>query len=323
MLVQAVKAATEDEGFRLLPSHVARTGLSSSEAILKWTITVNSTLVEKASTDIFQVLKKLLTTQPSTKARREKVWVGLFNYVKSEKYDLSWSSITKHAKTEVSPTLYYFVTNYMLNELLQKMHPAAANHDTQAENFSSEFTSLSRDEEAALSYIGGYLVRAVTKKVKKSPEGPNKKDLLLALDKLHENPDEIHEESNNEEEKEPDWLSLCNRGGLYLVRTEFQNFLLSTELIVKKLSTNIENMQIYERIKSEVKKDEDVLLWWEILCSIVMIDNDTSRLLFELIIQHYLVVRGFSTTARWLETYKIKQKKNIQKSKGLRKKILS
>ena len=52
----------------------------------------------------------------------------------------------------------------------------------------------------------------------------------------------------------------------------------------------------------------------------VMIDNDTSRLLFELIIQHYLVVRGFSTTARWLEIYKIKQKKNIQKSKGLGKK---
>lgn len=263
MLVQAVNAATEDEGFRELPSPEAITAHSSAEGILRWMVAADHTLVEKASTDIFLVLKKLLATRPSTKAHREKLWVGLFKYVKSDKYELSWSSIARHAKTEAAPTLYYFVTNYMLNKLLQTMYPTAKNSDTQA------LTSLTKDEEAALSYIGGYLVRAVTKKVKKSPEGSSKNGLLISLDKLHEHPDEVQDDGDIHEQQEPDWISICNRGGLYLVRTEFQNFLVSAELIVKRLITSIEDMQIYERIKPEVKKDEEVLFWWEILCSTV------------------------------------------------------
>ena len=88
--------------------------------------------------------------------------------MKSNEYELLWLSITRHAKTEPSPTLHYFITNYTLNDLLQKMYPAADKNNTQTA------PSLSKDEEAALSYIGGYLVRAVTKKVKKGPKGSNK-----------------------------------------------------------------------------------------------------------------------------------------------------
>ena len=71
-----------------------------------------------------------------------------------------------------------------------------------------------------------------------------------------------------------------------------------------------------------VKEVEDVLFWWEVLCSIVGINNETAKTLFILITHHYITIRGFALTARWLEMDKSNQKRNIQKSKGLRKKLL-
>lgn len=64
-------------------------------------------------------------------------------------------------------------------------------------------------------------------------------------------------------------------------------------------------------------------MWWDTLCAIVGIDDFTAKVVLPLIVDHYVTVRGFAFTARWLEKYKINQKKNIQKAKGLRKKILS
>ncbi len=237
----------------------------------------------------------------------------------SVKYKASWSSIINSAETEASPTLHYFITRYLLNDLLQKMHPVSTTPD----NTSNEATiNLSSDEEAALSYVGGYVVRAMIKKVKKSSEDSHKKKLLIiALDKFHEHPDDVNvnvNEDDQEQEQEPDWLTLCNRGGLYLVRTEFQNFLLSVEIIVKKMTKKIERTGIQkDKIFNEVKEDEDVLFWWEILCSTVMVDSETSQQLLGLIIQHYIVVRGFAVTARWLENFKINQKKIFRKLKDL------
>ena len=41
------------------------------------------------------------------------------------------------------------------------------------------------------------------------------------------------------------------------------------------------------------------------------------------IIEHYIVVRGFAFAAGSVELYKRNSKKNLQKSKGLRKKLQS
>ena len=51
-------------------------------------------------------------------------------------------------------------------------------------------------------------------------------------------------------------------------------------------------------------------------------NNAASELLSE-VVQHYVVVRGFTFTSKWMEQYKVNNKKNLQKLKGLRKKLLS
>ena len=72
-----------------------------------------------------------------------------------------------------------------------------------------------------------------------------------------------------------------------------------------------------------MKNDEEVMYWWEVLCSIADVDNDTAAELLSFVVEFYVTFRGFAFTARWLEAYKIDHTKNIQKSKGLRKRLLT
>ena len=78
-----------------------------------------------------------------------------------------------------------------------------------------------------------------------------------------------------------------------------------------------------KEMEAAVNEDAEVMFWWEVLCSTVNVDNDTAAVLLPLIVELYINLRGFAFTTRWLEIYKMEKKKNIQKSKGLRKKLLT
>ncbi len=43
------------------------------------------------------------------------------------------------------------------------------------------------------------------------------------------------------------------------------------------------------------------------------VDSATSQQLLGLIVQHSIIIRGFAVTARWLENFKINQKKIFRK----------
>ena len=77
---------------------------------------------------------------------------------------------------------------------------------------------------------------------------------------------------------------------------------------------------ISEAIVKRAQENDDVCFWWRTLCSTVEVDSNTAEALLPQITEHYIIVRGFAFAARWMEAYKYKRKKNVQKSKGLRKK---
>ena len=128
--------------------------------------------------------------------------------------------------------------------------------------------------------------------------------MILALQSFCEN--SHHDDSlemDEETVEDLDWVSLCDRGGLYHVRTEFHCFLYSMEMVVKKITSigNLREMKtgFTSRTEDNIKQDVDVLFWWEILCAIVNVENDAaSELLFE-VVQHYVVVRGFLLLDGW------------------------
>lgn len=50
--------------------------------------------------------------------------------------------------------------------------------------------------------------------------------------------------------------------------------------------------------------------------------KEESNKLLRLIVEHWMTVRGFSFTSAFMERYKQKHKKTVQKSKGLRKNLM-
>lgn len=192
--------------------------------------------------------------------------------------------------------------------------------DTTENDCANSEVVLSCDEEGALSYVAGYVIRAVSKKVKASAI-KEKEELLGALNMLYEHTDDTEGDTDTEDDTEPDWMKLCNRGGLYIARIEFRNFLESAEIVVKRMTRNIESM-VKDKIILEIKKDDDVIFWWKSVCKdVCACGTSTQPDLQDMIVEHYVTIRGFAATARWLEKYKIDKKQNFQKSKGLRKKL--
>ena len=53
-----------------------------------------------------------------------------------------------------------------------------------------------------------------------------------------------------------------------------------------------------------------MLFWWEIFCAVVNVENDAASELLSEVVQHCVVVRGF--TFKWMEQYKVNNKKNLQ-----------
>ena len=320
MFLEAVKAATRDEGFLRLQSPEAITGYSTATTILKWA-TVNVSLVQHHAEALIMRLKHFLKQQPVTKSLREKVWVNLYQYSTSTEYHQLWNSLTANAQASPSPILYFFITHHILCELLKNEFPLVSVGQSEL----STQVNISVDEEAALKYVGGYIVRSLMKKINRKHHSLKAK-MILALQSFCEN---SHHDDSREMDEETvedlDWVSLCDRGGLYHVRTEFHCFLYSVEMVVKKIISNLREMKtgFTSRLENNVKQDVDVLFWWEILCAVVNVENDAACELLSEVVQHYVVVRGFAFTSKWMEQYKVNNKKNLQKSKGLRKKLLS
>lgn len=70
-----------------------------------------------------------------------------------------------------------------------------------------------------------------------------------------------------------------------------------------------------------VKNNPSVKYYWSLLA--VNWEEDEETVLLDMIINHWITVRGFSHAGAFMEKYKQAHQKTVEKSKGLRKKLLS
>ena len=76
-----------------------------------------------------------------------------------------------------------------------------------------------------------------------------------------------------------------------------------------------------EKIKKEVCQSEDVLFYWCLVSA--KWKEDLAHALLDMIVDLWIAIRGFSSASGWLEKYKQNNKKTVQKSKGIRKQLVS
>ena len=74
-------------------------------------------------------------------------------------------------------------------------------------------------------------------------------------------------------------------------------------------------------LRKELKESESVQFIWYLISADW--DNDSSFQILDSIVAEWVKIRGFSLVGAWVEKYKAAHKKTTQKSKGVRKQLLS
>lgn len=146
-----------------------------------------------------------------------------------------------------------------------------------------------------------------------------KKELVQSLTTITEN----DAESDSVCRLDVDWIDSLNRGGLTHVNNMAYMLFTAMELALRQyLSTRrASEVSCLDEATIRIINDDDVLLNWSILS--VNLEETVAEELFKMIVAHWITLRGFSFAGALLEKYKQLNKKNVQKSKGVRKQLQS
>ena len=77
---------------------------------------------------------------------------------------------------------------------------------------------------------------------------------------------------------------------------------------------------VKDKLTDRICKNDDVLFYWATIAS-DWEENEANALL-QMLVEHWVTIRGYSFTSSFVEKYKQKHKKTVQKAKGLRKNLL-
>ena len=119
-----------------------------------------------------------------------------------------------------------------------------------------------------------------------------------------------------------DWTKLVDRGGLVHISDRTFLAFATMELDFHQCSTN---MLVSENLKDvaleKMLKNIDLLHIWDVIS--VNWGEAESTMLLKLIVEHWIKIKGFSAASAFMENYKKRNKRTVQKSKALRKSLFT
>lgn len=121
-----------------------------------------------------------------------------------------------------------------------------------------------------------------------------------------------------------EWTDAVDRGGLHHINdSTFLCFYLM-ELVIRQqlLTLNLSHLNdsTQSQIMSAMVSNEILQSLWK---STITIEDENSATLFKMISELYLTIRGFAFAKSCLELYKRREKRQLGKSKGIRKDLFT
>lgn len=233
---------------------------------------------------------------------------GEFHAIRSsDDFTKSWSSFLAHTKcgTE-SPILFQYITDKFFRKMLSCYFPLRQTSVASR----SESLPLTYEEKNGLRYAAGYVCRTVSKKIKTE-------EMMLSLEELLEDEDGI----GDDKDESSNWTNLVDRGGLLHITDDAFHVFASAEEVVRKFYCREKAKELScgknEEIVEQVIRDEQVMFYWSVVANDM--DEKIGEVLLRMIVVEWVKIRGFSFAGAWLELYKQRSKKTLQRSKGLRK----
>ena len=114
-----------------------------------------------------------------------------------------------------------------------------------------------------------------------------------------------------------------DRGGLIHVSDSVFNLFVEIEVVLRsqlRASSAAASLGLKEKAIAAILTNHSVLEQWSEF-STNWCKEESDKLL-QMIVEHWITVRGFSFTSAFMEAYKQKNKKTVEKSKGLRKNLM-
>lgn len=238
------------------------------------------------------------------------MWKNLFQLQISEELSELWKTFLKSVKAEVNILFYQRVTNIIAELLIQHKYQIT----TTTTNIELDTDNLTYNETNVIRYISGYIPRALKKKLSSSAH-PLKQELIEHLDELVI-PDPNEDISGD---ASTDWINLIDQGGLIHANEMMYQMMKQMEITVRPYLRS-ENITLKDDAIKAISLDENVLFYWELLSG--MWEEDERDSLLKMIIELWVTIRGFGYASGWLEHYKQSTKTSLQKSKGVRKKLI-
>ena len=304
----------------MLPSRNAAEVVKLGKELAAWlTRPLNSTAAEVFSNSLAQQLGKCIpltsTAQPLDQRGREAIWSSYHHLRCSQEYTAVWQAFFLNLGiVKAHPLFWQIVGDGMLAQIVKKKFPlpaAAPAQDSASEG--STRPSLTLRDMNALRYAAGYVPRAVFKKLNLHPSAVNTRLQKCLQDLLQESSGNLASE---------EWLDLVDRGGLCRVNDTAFSLFQAMELEVRShlqrhAAVVTENFK--EVVTRRVFESDEVKTIWTWLSN--EWEDEDSKLLFRMIVELFVTVRGFSYASAWIEQHKINTAKTLQKSKGLRKAV--
>lgn len=208
------------------------------------------------------------------------------------------------------PAVSQYVTSGVFNELLAKKYVTREHEAGEV-----ELSPLTWEDENALRYVGGYICRRVREKIAKSSLS-HKEDMLELTMDLCGDEEDVDQGTET-------WTNEIDRGGLWHISDDTYAVFIILEDVIRHHLRVKAIKKLDERTKKTVMdailSNEDLLFQWALVSANA--DDSIGMDLLKEMSTLYLTVRGFAFATSCLELYKQRHKRQVQKSKALRRKV--
>lgn len=308
--LKGIKAVLSDDGFRV-QSPSAMGAIEGAHTLLDWSRNPSNkdNLILFVS-ELFSLMKTCIPARKFSYAHCIERIMGEFHQKRcSPEFKKLWFQLLEKVKLKSDPIFYQYVTDFIFKSIIKEKFPVIEDNQHEVEEV------IGYEEQNVIRYMAGYVLRSLQKKLNRSLH-PLKKELLFCLIDL------LEESEEKEEDETMDWVNMINRGGLIIVSSVTFMLFLSMEMEVKHhISTSIKPDDLNIGLLSEkITSNCQVQYFWEEL-SVNWGDKASSSLLAENI-NVWITIRGYAYTSKWMEQYKSNAKKDLQKSKGIRKTLI-
>ena len=236
---------------------------------------------------------------------QEKLWSTFHQTTLSAGFKEKWETFLVSVGLAKEPLFYQHITDEIFN-LLIKQSIEIPYKESQLEEYEEMLTF---EEENAVRYVGGYVLRVLKKQILDS-------DVTKILDEF------VEEDKENQDANT--WVAVVDRGGLVVITEEAYQLFYAIETCVRRYLkvSNVAEMNdgFRKHITDCTVNDDNVLFYWS-LAGQDEYDKSCQSCLLKLV-EKWVTIRGFSFAKNLSELYKQEEKKSTGKEKSLRSKLL-